>query len=172
MASAARMLSRPALRSGTTTSSIRSTALREAHFGLPRHPFRQQPRRGYANGPSPQSAGNTSLYWSLGLLAAGGMGYYGYTQTKTITTPKIPTPNVSKQGNTEGQKTGVSVPKEEDYQKVYDAIAQKLIDEDEYDDGSYGPVVLRLGWHASGTWVMDLLPTILPPLPRLYAYPV
>ena len=43
------------------------------------------------------------------------------------------------------------VPKVEDYQEVYDAIAQKFIDEDEYDDGSYAPVVLRLGWHASGT---------------------
>jgi cytochrome c peroxidase len=40
----------------------------------------------------------------------------------------------------------------EDYQAVYDAIAEKLIDENEYDDGSYGPVVLRLGWHASGTY--------------------
>lgn len=38
-----------------------------------------------------------------------------------------------------------------DYQKVYNAIADLLEDEN-YDDGSYGPVFLRLAWHASGTW--------------------
>ncbi|KAI0218700.1 heme peroxidase, partial [Massospora cicadina] len=39
-----------------------------------------------------------------------------------------------------------------DYQEVYNAIA-KLLDEDEsYDDGSYAPVLLRLAWHASGTF--------------------
>ena len=39
-----------------------------------------------------------------------------------------------------------------DYQAVYDAIAERLIEEDDYDDGSYAPVVLRLGWHSSGTY--------------------
>ncbi|KAF8931665.1 mitochondrial cytochrome c peroxidase [Dissophora ornata] len=38
-----------------------------------------------------------------------------------------------------------------DYQKVYNYIAT-LIEDDNYDDGSYGPVFLRLAWHASGTW--------------------
>lgn len=38
-----------------------------------------------------------------------------------------------------------------DYQKVYNAIADLLEDEN-YDDGSYGPVFLRLAWHASGTY--------------------
>jgi cytochrome c peroxidase len=37
-----------------------------------------------------------------------------------------------------------------DYQKVYNTIAQKL--EADYDDGSYGPVLVRLAWHASGTF--------------------
>jgi cytochrome c peroxidase len=48
--------------------------------------------------------------------------------------------------------TPVFIPTTRDYQKVYDAIAKRLVDEDDYDDGSYGPVVLRLGWHASGTY--------------------
>ncbi|KAF9977377.1 heme peroxidase [Modicella reniformis] len=38
-----------------------------------------------------------------------------------------------------------------DYQQVYNAIAD-LLEDDHYDDGSYGPVFLRLAWHASGTW--------------------
>ncbi|KAJ0419809.1 heme peroxidase [Aspergillus carlsbadensis] len=39
-----------------------------------------------------------------------------------------------------------------DYQKVYNEVARLLAEMDEYDDGSYGPVVLRLSWHASGTY--------------------
>ena len=50
--------------------------------------------------------------------------------------------------NTEDPKI---VPHAEDYQRVYNAIAKRLQDYDDYDDGSYGPVLLRLGWHASGT---------------------
>lgn len=43
-------------------------------------------------------------------------------------------------------------PHPDDYQRVYNAIAQRLQDKDDYDDGSYGPVLVRLGWHASGTY--------------------
>jgi cytochrome c peroxidase len=49
------------------------------------------------------------------------------------------------------KEKGPFTPKVEDYQKVYDHIAQLLVEKDEYDDGSYGPVLLRLAWHASGT---------------------
>lgn len=38
-----------------------------------------------------------------------------------------------------------------DYQQVYNEIA-KLLEDEKYDDGSYGPVLLRLAWHASGTY--------------------
>ncbi|KAJ6096245.1 Ccp1p [Penicillium sp. IBT 16267x] len=40
----------------------------------------------------------------------------------------------------------------EDYQRVYDTIAKKLEDEDEYDDGSYAPILLRIAWHSSGSY--------------------
>ncbi|TIB65289.1 hypothetical protein E3P77_02818 [Wallemia ichthyophaga] len=38
-----------------------------------------------------------------------------------------------------------------DYQKVYNAIVDVLENEN-YDDGTFAPVLLRLAWHASGTF--------------------
>lgn len=35
---------------------------------------------------------------------------------------------------------------------MYDEVAKLLEEKDEYDDGSYGPVLVRLAWHASGTF--------------------
>jgi cytochrome c peroxidase len=38
-----------------------------------------------------------------------------------------------------------------DYKKVKEDI-KELLDDDDYDDGSYGPVFVRLAWHSSGTY--------------------
>lgn len=38
-----------------------------------------------------------------------------------------------------------------DYDAVRKAVAN-LMDSESYDDGSYGPVLIRLAWHASGTY--------------------
>ncbi len=40
---------------------------------------------------------------------------------------------------------------EKDYNAVREAI-KKIIPQEDYDDGSAGPVLVRLGWHASGTF--------------------
>lgn len=52
-----------------------------------------------------------------------------------------------------GESRGVFTPKKEDYQQVYNGIAKLLEEKDDYDDGSYGPVIVRLAWHCSGTYV-------------------
>lgn len=51
-----------------------------------------------------------------------------------------------------GKTKGIFKPTQADYQKVYDKIAHLLVEKDDYDDGSYGPVLVRLAWHASGTY--------------------
>jgi cytochrome c peroxidase len=137
MASTARTFVRAAIRTGP--APLKAGARRSA-FVLPRQTFRQSHRQ-YSSEAPKKSSGGSGIYWLAGLLAAGGAGYYAYTQS-----------NGSLLSGSAGETTGIFTPKFEDYQKVYDTIAQKLIDEDDYDDGSYGPVLLRLAWHCSGTY--------------------
>lgn len=152
MAAAARTLTRIAVRGNTpVTSSFKSAASRNTtrFSALSRgktssRTFKQQ--RGYASsGSASPSGGNGALYSILGLAAAGGAGYYYYTQYGL--------PESAKDGSASGTfaKGGKTVPKPADYQKVYNAIAKLLEEHDEYDDGSYGPVIVRLAWHCSGT---------------------
>jgi cytochrome c peroxidase len=101
--------------------------------------FQQQSRRGYASGPT-SSGSKGGVFWLIGLAAVSGGGYYTYSQGIL--------------DGVVGVKAKPFEPKFEDYQKIYDAIAAKLVDESDYDDGSYGPVLLRLAWHASGTYAL------------------
>ena len=138
MASASRTFTRAAFKS-TPTSTFKTSA-RNTAFTLPRQTFRQQFRRGYASEPSKSSS--SALYIGIGVLAvAGGAGYYLYTQG-----------NGSLLSGSADETKGIFTPKFEDYQKVYNEIAERLEEKDDYDDGSYGPVLLRLAWHASGTY--------------------
>jgi cytochrome c peroxidase len=137
MASASRTFSR-ALR--TAAPSFRTTATRSsARFVAPtQNAFRNQ-RRGYAsqeNGPDKHEGNPTGLAWGAGALLVGAGAYALYTYKPELF----------------GQASAkVFTPRFEDYQKVYNEIAKRLEEHDDYDDGSYGPVLLRLAWHASGT---------------------
>ncbi|KAL4902239.1 hypothetical protein BDW74DRAFT_65949 [Aspergillus multicolor] len=127
MASAARSASRAFLR-----SSFRP-AVRSSGFALPAQGLRAASRRGYASEASSGKSSNAFLW--AGVALAGGAGAYFYLQ-----------------GGDSSVSTKVFTPTQADYQKVYDAIAEKLANETDYDDGSYGPVLVRLAWHASGTY--------------------
>lgn len=126
MASAARSFTR-ALRTPATSSLKRSATF------VPRTTFAQQARRGYADAAG-KKGGNGLLIGGLAAALAGGAGFYFLNGTE------------------QAKAAGVFTPKQEDYQKVYDKIAALLVEHDNYDDGSYGPVLVRLAWHASGTY--------------------
>jgi cytochrome c peroxidase len=135
----AAVFARTALRSAPST--FRTTTTRNGSRFAPaaRQAFRQQSRRGYADAAAPKSGGSGWIIGLLGVAAIGGGGYY-YSQNYLGTDSNV--------------KSGPFVPKFEDYQSVYNAVAKALEEKDDYDDGSYGPVLLRLAWHASGTYVM------------------
>lgn len=141
MASAARSFGFLARSAPTRASAVRGVASRQAAFA-PRQTFRQGARRGYADSAPKSGGSNTGLFAVLGLAAAGGAGYYFYANGGDA---------VSAVKSSVGKKAGSFVPELRDYQEVYDAVAKRLVEHDNYDDGSYGPVLLRLGWHASGT---------------------
>lgn len=135
MASTARSVFARSALLRSAPASIKSNAARSSRFAVPTQAFRQQSRRGYSSEAGSKSNGPNPAIWIGALAVLGGAGYYAYS---------------SGAGAQIASKEPFT-PKPEDYQKVYDAIAKALEEHDDYDDGSYGPVLLRLAWHASGT---------------------
>jgi cytochrome c peroxidase len=100
--------------------------------------------------PPPPKSGSWTIPVFVGVVAlAGASGYYYYKRSGY-------TDGMSPAGSfpvAPGKKEAEIIAKPGDYQAVYDAIADALEDgADDYDDGSFGPVVARLAWHASGTY--------------------
>lgn len=125
MASAARTFSRAFAQSASATSSFRSAAVRRTgRFALPAQTLRASSRRGYSSEAGPEKSSSNGFYWGLGAVVVGGAGAFYYLND----------------GAFAETKSGPFVPTKEDYQKVYDEIARLLVEKDEYDDGSYGPV--------------------------------
>ena len=139
MASVTKAFTRATTRLTPLNSSLRSTA-RTTRFVLPRQSYQQSSRRSYASGAG-GSGSRTGLYVGVGLVAAAA-GTYFYINNGGFTNLK--------EGSS-GETRGIFTPKKDDYQKVYNEIAKRLEEKDDWDDGSYGPVLLRLAWHCSGT---------------------
>ncbi|KAI5779533.1 heme peroxidase [Geopyxis carbonaria] len=137
MASVARSLLRAAPKPSSAGRRTLSSLARPQVFVSP---IRQNARRGYSSGTEGKGS-NTGLIAGITLAALGGAGYYLYSTDQLAafgisSTPKVFTPTKA------------------DYQAVYNDVAE-LLEDNDYDDGSYGPVLLRLGWHASGTYDKD-----------------
>ncbi|RVX67477.1 Cytochrome c peroxidase, mitochondrial [Exophiala mesophila] len=134
-------------------SSKFHVAASRSQANVTRRLLQRTSRRQYSSSSDPSSPkSNTRTILgavTAAALVAGGALFYYSPSTFGLDSPSPAA--LLKQGSG-GQSAGVFKPTAADYQKVYDAVAQLLWDHDEYEDGSYGPVVLRLAWHASGTY--------------------
>ena len=144
MAVAARTLTRLTARTAPIKPNLRLTATHDARLTLYRQTFQSSSRRTYAS--ANQGPGNffttTRVLVGTALFGIGGLlVYFNLDESGKVKFDK----------GSSGVTKGVVIPKKEDYQQVYNEIAKLLEEKDDYDDGSYGPVIVRLAWHCSGT---------------------
>ncbi|KAF6255299.1 L-ascorbate peroxidase [Scenedesmus sp. NREL 46B-D3] len=99
-----------------------------------------QPARQFASAAGKSGGGAGGFIGGLAALGAGlwAANEYGYINLSQAT-----------------QGLQASIPQLGEPKKDYGAVRkaiEDLLDADDYDDGSYGPVLVRLAWHASGTY--------------------
>ncbi|KAL4251457.1 Peroxidase [Abortiporus biennis] len=100
--------------------------------------------------PAPKKS-NVGLYAGLGAAVVGGIAFYIYSSDSDA----AKTAGTALKSGAQSAKVAANyVPTKADYIKVYNKIAEVLdsAGDVDYDDGSYGPVLLRLAWHSSGTY--------------------
>ncbi|TKY86082.1 hypothetical protein EX895_004907 [Sporisorium graminicola] len=106
--------------------------------------------------PQPSSSSSTSkvLLTSVAIAAAAGGAFLAFGQDGKKSILGVGPEGANKLQGPKGSVGGptTSAHSKADYQAVYNAIAEELESNPEYDDGSYGPVLVRLAWHASGTY--------------------
>ncbi|KAF9568162.1 cytochrome c peroxidase [Agrocybe pediades] len=140
-----------ALRAPLRNARVANPLKRVSPF--PKAQFRASFARNYSTPPPAGEAAkssSTGLYLGLGGAAAAGLAYFFFATDSGKET------GTSVKSGVQSAKVAANfVPTKEDYIKVYNKIAQVIDDAGEYDDGSYGPVLVRLAWHASGTYDKD-----------------
>ena len=109
---------------------------------LSTEPPKPTPQPEAKSAPQPAQKNSTgSIVFVLALAAIGVSGYF-----------LVDEPTLASWVGLADRPTGKNgLASEADYQRVYNAIAG-LFEDENYDDGSYGPVILRLAWHSSGTY--------------------
>lgn len=126
-------------------NSVRSSAPRLLRA---KAPLRFIPRRFNSTAPPKSGGSNTALWGTVGALGVAGLGYWLLAGTDSAKEAET----AAKSGVQAVKSATKFVPTQEDYQKVYNRIAEIFDEAGEYDDGSYAPVILRLAWHSSGTY--------------------